>query len=204
MDVTFCEYEPYYSPTGDTGISSCPPEVQQEGESNSRGTLVGPILVPNSGVPPIDNNTRSQVEETNNENGGNDENFNHGNMQDAIVESTPSSSDVESHMHEDPGTNLYSPSPETPTGTIGPGDNQLSTPGPQSDLPIALRKTTRSTNILPRLKDYVGYKNNIAKFLSYKHCSHSFQTFIASLDPVLIPTNWKEAKDDPKWKEAML
>jgi hypothetical protein len=28
--------------------------------------------------------------------------------------------------------------------------------------------------------------------------------FIASLDFIVIPTNWKLAKEDPKWKEEML
>jgi len=204
MDVTFREYEPYYSSAGGIGITLSPPEVQQEGESNIRGTSIEPILVPTSGVPQIDNKTPSQGDETNNGNGDNDDNYNHGDMQDATVNSTPSSSDVESSMHEDRSTNQYSLSPAAPTSTTCPGDNPLSTSDPQSDLPIALRKTTRSTNIPPRLKDYVGYKNNIANFLSYKHCSHSFKIFIASLDSIPVPTNWKEAKEDPKWKEAML
>jgi hypothetical protein len=40
--------------------------------------------------------------------------------------------------------------------------------------------------------------------MSYNRCSPSFKSFIVSLDSVPIPTNWKEAKEDPKWKEAML
>ena len=56
-------------------------------------------------------------------------------------------------------------------------------------VPIALRKPNRSSNIPTRLKDYVGYKHDIANFMSYKNCSSSFQSFIASLDSTSIPTN---------------
>jgi hypothetical protein len=47
-----------------------------------------------------------------------------------------------------------------------------------------------------------GYKHDIANFQSYKNCSPSFQSFIASLDSTSIPTNWKMAKEEPKWKKS--
>lgn len=60
MDVTFHEYEPYYGRTNDTSIALSPPEVQQEGESNSGGILVGSTLVPTLGVSHSNNSNPSQ------------------------------------------------------------------------------------------------------------------------------------------------
>ena len=73
MDVTFREHELYYGPTNDTGITLSLPE--QEGESNSRGILVGSIHVPTSCVLPssIDQNTsQGEVRYDNNDNIDND------------------------------------------------------------------------------------------------------------------------------------
>lgn len=140
MDVTFRENEPYYGPADDTGITLSPPEVEQEGESNSGGNLEGSIVVPTLDVPSIDNNTPSQGEETHNNRGAKDNNSSQGDMQDITANSSPPTQDLEPSMHEDPGTNLHSLSPVAPTSTIGQA----------------------------------------------------------------IPTNWKEAKEDPKWKDAML
>ena len=117
------------------------------------------------------------------------------------------SQNIESLMHGDPGNNpqdSLNPS-NPPTSTLEQGENQLSTePSLENDLPIALRKPTRSSNVPARLKDYVGHKYDIANFVSYKNCSPFFQSFIASLDAISIPNDWKSAKEDLKWKEAML
>lgn len=199
MDVTFRENESYYSPTNETGITLAPPEEKQEGESNSGGIRMGSILVPTSGGSSV-SSVPSQGEQTNNDCGENNNNSCHGDMQDVMGNSSSSSQIIESPMHVYLGTISNTLSHVAPVST-----NQPSIPIPQeNDLPIALRKPTRSSNIPTRLKDYVGYKHNIANFISYKHCSPSFQSFISSLDSISIPTNWKTAKEDPKWKEAML
>ena len=105
-------------------------------------------------------------------------------------------------MHEDPGTNSHSLSPNAPSSTLEQGDNQPSTQStPENDQPIAIRKPTRSSNILAYLNDY---KHDISNFISYEFCNPSFQSFFASLHSVSIPNGWKLAKEDPKWKEAML
>ena len=69
---------------------------------------------------------------------------------------------------------------------------------------IALRRPVRHTKIPARLKDCVGYKHDVAKFISYEKCSPSFRGFIASLDSTSVPANWEDAIKDPKWKAAML
>jgi hypothetical protein len=83
-------------------------------------------------------------------------------------------------MHEDACNNLNSLGPVAPTSTTGQGDNQLPTLDSQTDLPIALTKTTRTSNIWPLLKYYIRYKNNSANFLAYKYRIQSFQCFIVS------------------------
>ena len=202
MDVTFREHEPYYlGSTNGPGIVLSPPVVGQEGESDSGASLSGSILVPTSGVSSptpgvssLDGNLSSQGEERfHNSN----DNLSHGDMQDVAGHSSPYSQDVEPCMHEDSGNDDHSPSPVAPTSTIGHSDNQLSTLVPQDELPIALRKPTRTLNATSHLKDYVGYKHNIANFITYRHCSPSFQGFIASLDSTSIPKDWKVAKEDP-------
>ena len=91
-------------------------------------------------------------------------------------------------------------SPNAPSSTLEQGDNQPSTQStPENDQPIAIRKPTRSSNILAYLNDY---KHDISNFISYEFCNH--QSFVTSLYSVSIPTNWKLAREDSKWKEAML
>ena len=178
------------------------PYLNKRGESNSRGILVGSIHVPTSCVLPssIDQNTsQGEVRYDNNDNIDND------NSCHRDIQNTLPSQNIESVMHEDPNIIPESPDPIAPSSTLKQGENQSFTQSSsQNDLPIALRKPNRSSNFATRLKDYVGYKHDIANFLSYKNCGPSFQSFIASLDSTSIPTNWKMAKDDPKWKEAML
>lgn len=65
---------------------------------------------------------------------------------------------LESFVPENP------PSPrELVSGTSGEeGIESLSLP--LLDQPIALRKTARKISVPERLKDYVGYKHDLAKF----------------------------------------
>ena len=156
MDVTFHEYEPYYEPTNDTRITLSPPKGQQEGESNSGGIHMGSVLVPPSVGSYWNNSVHSQGEEINNDNESGGNNSCHGDIQ-----GTLHFQNIESLMHEDPGTNSHSLSPNAPSSTLERGDNQLSTqPPPKNDLPIALRKSTRSSNVPACFKDYVGYKHD--------------------------------------------
>jgi len=53
-------------------------------------------------------------------------------------------------------------------------------------------------------EDGIEDKNDIANYVSYESLSSTYKAFVASLQSVEIPRDWKEAKRDPKWKEAML
>ncbi|XP_073116208.1 uncharacterized protein [Elaeis guineensis] len=48
------------------------------------------------------------------------------------------------------------------------------------------------------------YRYDIANYVSYKNVSPSYQSFIAALDSIYIPSTWQKAMAEPKWKEAML
>ena len=165
-----------YEPTNDTRVTLSLLEGQQEGESVSRGSHMGSVLVSPSIssilVPPSvgsfrDNLVHSQGEEINNDSVSGSNNPCHGDIQSGLP-----SRDKESLMHEDPGTNSHSLSPNAPSSTLEQGDNQLSThPTPENDQPIAVRKPIRSFNILEYLKDY---KHDISNFISYEFCNPSF------------------------------
>jgi hypothetical protein len=60
------------------------------------------------------------------------------------------------------------------------------------NLPIALRKSKH------------GVKYAIRNYVSYKCLSPSYRAFVASLQSISIPTDWKAAKQDPKWRQAMM
>jgi hypothetical protein len=209
MDVTFWENESYYSAQDDSGITKVPTKVQQEGESENNG-FVSPLLllVPTSGGSLIHDNNESQGVERNNGDyschgdsidatessslpSHNGDDSGHGDNIDATESSSRPSLGAETSMHMDPGTTNNTRSSVAPICTTRHSDNQLSIPTPQDNLPIALRKPTRTKNTPGHLKDFVGYKHDIANFISYKYCSPSFQSFIASLDSISVPSHWK-------------
>ena len=70
------------------------------------------------------------------------------------------------------------------------------------DLPIALRKEPRAKDGMPPPR--YGFEHDISNYVSYALLSPAYRTFVASLQSVVIPKDWKEAKQDPKWHEAML
>src|SRR6266498_4672036 len=69
-------------------------------------------------------------------------------------------------------------------------------------MPIALRKETRTGAGVPPQR--YGFDHDASNYVSYASLSSAYNAFLASLQSVSIPRDWKEAKQDPKWKEAML
>ena len=76
------------------------------------------------------------------------------------------------------------------------------------DLPIALRKGTREAarkgEVTRRALQTTFDDHDIGNYMSYEALSPSFRAFIASLQTVSIPKDWETAKQDPKWREAMI
>ena len=66
----------------------------------------------------------------------------------------------------------------------------------------AARKGEVARKALP--KDDACDDLDIGNFVSYKALSPSYKAFVASLQTVSIPKDWKAAKQDPKWCEAMI
>ncbi|KAL4033413.1 hypothetical protein IC575_006500 [Cucumis melo] len=64
---------------------------------------------------------------------------------------------------------------------------------PSLDLPIALRKGTRSC-----------IKHSISNYVSYENLSPQFRAFTASLDSTRIPKNIHIALECPEWKNAVM
>jgi len=69
-------------------------------------------------------------------------------------------------------------------------------------LPIALRKGTRAKAGVPPSR--YRFEHDISNYVSYAFLSPAYRAFVASLQSAQIPRDWKEAKQDPKWREAML
>ncbi|KAA0049857.1 Beta-galactosidase [Cucumis melo var. makuwa] len=64
---------------------------------------------------------------------------------------------------------------------------------PSLDIPIALRKGTRSCT-----------KHPICNYVSYDNLSPQFRAFTASLDSTIIPKNIYTALECPEWKNAVM
>ncbi|TYK16799.1 reverse transcriptase [Cucumis melo var. makuwa] len=64
---------------------------------------------------------------------------------------------------------------------------------PSLDLPIALRKGTRSYT-----------KHSISNYMSYENLSLQFRAFTASLDSTIIPKNIHIGLECPKWKNVVM
>jgi hypothetical protein len=69
------------------------------------------------------------------------------------------------------------------------------------DLPIALSKGTRAATL--KEIDRYGLVHNINKYLSYEALSPPYNAFVAFLQSIAIPTEWRVAKRDQKWFAAM-
>ena len=67
---------------------------------------------------------------------------------------------------------------------------------------IALQKGTRVNAGVPAQR--YGFEHDISNYVSYTSLSPAYRAFIASLQSAYIPRDWKEAKQDPKWREAMM
>jgi hypothetical protein len=60
------------------------------------------------------------------------------------------------------------------------------------DLPIALRKGTRAATL--KEIDRYGLVHNLGNYVSYEALSPSYKAFVASLQSIPIPTDWRATK----------
>ena len=66
-----------------------------------------------------------------------------------------------------------------------------------------MRKGTREKTGIPKPK-YGFDTNDFGNYVSYEALSPAYKAFVASLQLVSLPTDWKAAKVDPKWRAAMI
>jgi hypothetical protein len=69
------------------------------------------------------------------------------------------------------------------------------------ELSLAQQREPRVNAGKPPL--HLGFENDIANFVGYSHVSTTYRTFVASLQTMSIPKDWRCAKKDPKWNDAM-
>jgi hypothetical protein len=206
MDVTFHEMEPFYSlefNNNDTG---------RKGESlRDKNSTKGSVLVPMVDIIQSENDTQGETTVDLNHEGDT--------MLHEVCENSPSQQVAETNggesvLDEVNGEALNQPSvlheassheeTDHDEGEVEGTEIPTSSSIRVTDEPIALRKPKRRVDTPARLKDCVGYKHDLAKFVSYERCNSIFRNFIASLDSTSVPRDWEEAMNDPKWKAAML
>jgi hypothetical protein len=99
---------------------------------------------------------------------------------------------------------------EAPVPHPSPDSSAASSPVPTGnipstlehvELPLAQRKDPRANVGKPPSR--YGFEHDIAMYVSYSSVSPAYRTFVASLQTVPIPKDWRCAKQDPKWKDAM-
>jgi hypothetical protein len=69
------------------------------------------------------------------------------------------------------------------------------------ELPLAQRRFPRVNARKPPSRYW--YEHGITKYVPYSSVSLAYRTFIASLQTISIPKDWRCAKQDAKWKDAM-
>ncbi|WVZ55981.1 hypothetical protein U9M48_006573 [Paspalum notatum var. saurae] len=90
-------------------------------------------------------------------------------------------------------------SPSESSGNVSPIPEHV-------ELPLAQRRDIRSKFGKPPVRygfEHLSTDHDIANFISYSRLSPAYRAFVASLQTVPIPSDWKCAKQDPKWNAAM-
>ena len=107
---------------------------------------------------------------------------------------------LQSQQPASPVPNLSSDfSPLSPLTQSGPSGNVSPTPE-HVELPLAQRRDTRSNFGKPPVRygfEHPSTDHDIANFLSYSRLSPAYRAFVASLQTMPIPKDWKCAKQDP-------
>jgi len=216
MDVTFRESEPYYGEKTDLsslfesdnpsmGVDDIEELLEKE-DNQSRETEVITGLIPlhvsNSNV-----NERQENRNIDNMNARHERNIVHVYTRRKKTAEVEQSQQMEKQIEE---SQVMEQQQQSSASGVEVGDNEvrrsIETGGEEVDpsigLPIALRKEPRSKAGKPAIK--YGFEPDISNYISYESLSPAYRAFIASLQSARIPKDWKEAKQDPKWREAML
>ena len=222
MDVTFKEFMPYYGEKTDLSFmfefdSTELEEARLEGENNGVTTIptmqnlrrMEAVISGSSPQPRIE----AETGELNPTPSHEDNSVSDIRYKGPLKVYTRKKKIVEAHPVEKPQLmEQQLSSVADPDITSNEVDQSIETGGEDADpcinLPVALRKEVRSKAGKPLARygfeDDNKDENDIANYVSYESLSSTYRVFVASLQSVTIPRDWKEAKEDPKWKEAML
>jgi hypothetical protein len=109
----------------------------------------------------------------------------------------------EQEQRQDPSQGEQPVEHEQGSTSVEPAEeNQSQTASNNSlDLPIAVRKGIRKVNPIKR---HSYDDHDIGNYISYEALSAPFRAFVASLQVVSVPKDWKTAKLDPRWCNAMM
>ncbi|XP_071679982.1 uncharacterized protein [Lolium perenne] len=108
----------------------------------------------------------------------------------------------EEQQDQGQGEQPIGPENQGSTSVDSAEENQSQTESNNSlDLPIAIRKGIRNVGPPKRLS-YDDY--DIGNYISYEALSPTFRAFVASLQTVSVPKDWKAARLDPRWCNAMM
>jgi len=111
------------------------------------------------------------------------------------------------------GEQISAPQPQSPATPVpnhpldlSPSSGNVPPNLEHIELPLAQRRDTRSNFGKPPVRygfEHPSTDHDIANFLSYSRLSPAYRAFIASLQTVPIPRDWRCAKQDPNWNVAM-
>jgi hypothetical protein len=205
MDVTFRESEPFYGEKTDLSSlfdfdSPSMSDASREGESEPLRTKedeTSRIVVGSIPCPPMeDGRWRKPNEE--------------GNLR-VYTRRQPVSDKIWSKPNEEANLRVYTrrklqqvqgEQPHVIAEGVESSNDNLGAIDDSLELPIALRKEARANAGKP--PERYGFDNDISNYVSYRSMSPAYRVFVASLQSVAIPKDWKAAKQDPKWYEAMM
>jgi hypothetical protein len=259
MDVTFREFESYYTKLWDLDplleeFSSVTESDSREGESGSvqnegeaqKGVIIGAIPCP-VGVTTTKEVVNPDNEVVNPDNVVGMRNDDHEDENVEVIDNTNEEvivgTEIEERVTKEPivakepivyyrkrfksqgeqvrsqGEQVGAPQPHEPvspfpnlSSALSPSSTQSGSSGNVPHIPehvelsLAQRRDTRSNFGKPPVRygfEYSSIDHDIANFLSYSRISPTYSAFIASLQTMPIPRDWRCAKQDPKWREAM-
>jgi len=229
MDVFFREFEPYYTKPWDLDpfleeFSSVTESDSREGENGrvqDEGAAQREVVV--GAIPcPMDVPSSHEVvnQETVNQNNVVDMRGDDHESEEVTVGTNIETVAKEPIVYQrrrfkSQGEQVIAPQPQEPISPVPNLSSDLSPSGSsgnvspileQVELPLAQRRDTRSNFGKPPVRygfEHPSTEHDIANFISYSRLSPAYRAFVASLQTVPIPRDWKCAKQDPKWNAAM-
>jgi hypothetical protein len=172
------------------------PNSSEDEEQDGEERMVTGILQADDQDSVEERNSREEEQHSRRE----EENFTQGVNQDNNDQDT----DTHETEEEQPPNMASDSSSRIPESTLSspasPNSGNLPPTYDDLDIPIALRKSSRTTELPSKFKDF-----DISGYVSYSKIGSGYKSFIAAMESAIpIPKGWQEAKLYPEWREAMI